>query len=183
LPDSVPHGSVKMHVIKVNSDKFDIPSAIVSQMEKILITFRNVYPEDLRHFPDTPAGYGLTVTEPEDGNVRISFANPNPSRWNLHEGVHAYVVVVNIKNAEGKRLNKIVKNFEYENLRLGESNEFVFSIDKQYYDYSSCSVIFYTKQPNNDDFIRKFFIEGGGTTYKGMWTSTGGELWRLPLEE
>ncbi len=38
-----------------------------------------------------------------------------------------------------------------------------------------------TRQPDNDKFIRDFFL-GGGSRYSGLWTGDAGKLVELPLE-
>jgi hypothetical protein len=39
----------------------------------------------------------------------------------------------------------------------------------------------FTRQPDNDKFIRDFFY-GGGSGYSGCWTGDGGKLNELPIQ-
>jgi hypothetical protein len=182
LPDSVqgPSGFA-MVASKLNSARFKIWHEIAPSVASIKIQFREMSRNDLRHFPPAPHKLDLGITEPDEkGNFNVSFRNPDglstdPSKYGV-------VLRLHVANSEGRKTDNVVKYYDVRRMEPGERYSYALQIDPELYDHSSLSLTFYTKQPDNDAFLRDFFIEGKGAAYKGIWRTDGGELWRIPLE-
>ena len=56
------------------------------------------------------------------------------------------------------------------------------TIRPDWIDDSRVSITFVTIQPEHDAWVRSFFLEGQGTSYKGLWGSDGGLMPEIPFE-
>jgi hypothetical protein len=56
-------------------------------------------------------------------------------------------------------------------------------ISPELIDDSQVSITFVTIQPDHNDWVRAFFLEGKGTSYKGLWTADGGTMPEIAFEK
>jgi hypothetical protein len=120
----------------------------------------------------------LTRTRPNTaGEFTISFENPRGSV--LKRGEHQVVFQVFVGVSQQPIREKIFRQLEIQDGRY----EVPVKIRPEWVDDSRVSLTFLTIQPQHDAWIRSFFHEGKGTSYKGLWTGDGGLLPAIPFQE
>ncbi|HVX14989.1 MAG TPA: M56 family metallopeptidase [Pirellulales bacterium] len=117
----------------------------------------------------------LARGRPDDaGEFVISFQNP--PGFDLTRGKHQVIFQVFVGVSQRPLREKIFRQLEIEEGRY----EVPVTISSDMIDDSRVSLTFVTIQPNHDDWVRAFFHEGKGTTYRGIWTSDGDLLPAIP---
>ena len=166
---------------EVNRASFDIPPEIAVDTASVEILFWELSSDDLRHLPSAPQRLQLGVTDPdENGDFHVSFVNPDG--LHVDPSIHGVALVLEVSDTGGERIDRIVKRYDARPLKVGERYRYPLQVAPSLYDHSFLTVTFYTKQPDNDAFLQRFFVEGRGVTYKGIWREDKGALWRIPLE-
>jgi beta-lactamase regulating signal transducer with metallopeptidase domain len=143
--------------------------------------------------PDAEGRFTLTFDNPltqlKLGNTRqadlgrfpFTFDNPltppDGGRWALDPEKHQVVLQINA-NDGGKRMVKVL-----EQLSARESGGYHvdIQIDPELIDESSVSVTFVTIQPEHDEWVKAFFVEGRGTSYRGIWAADSQQLAQVAL--
>ena len=140
------------------------------------LTLRNAKPDVSQSLiqesvPSSPAAASptrLTRSRPNaDGEFTIAFENPKG--FDLEAGKHQVIFQVIV----GKPVRE--KIFRQLDVKAGRYEEKV-KIDPDWIDDSRVSITFVTIQPDHNDWVRAFFLEGKGTSYKGIWTADGGTM-------
>jgi hypothetical protein len=119
----------------------------------------------------------LARTQPnEAGEFTISFENP--SGMNVKAGRDQVVFQVFVGVSYKPIHERIFKRFDIQDGRY----EVPVKIAPEWLDDSRVSITFLTIQPNHDAWIKAFFDEGKGTSYKGLWSGDGNLLPAIPFE-
>jgi hypothetical protein len=183
-PTEVHLGSRKAIRSTVNHARLEIPDRFQSRLRAVEITLREMHPADYRHFAPQPSNIDLRMTRPDrDGNFEVSFTNPGdgtPDATQLDPETHRLAIVLAVKDASGKLQERVVRFTE---ARKSGRYRVSFRVRPEFIDHSTLSLAFFTKQPDNEDFVRRFFIEGRGAAYSGMWLGGGGDLIEIPYED
>jgi hypothetical protein len=84
-----------------------------------------------------------------------------------------------VKDADGKLVEKIFKQ-----LAARETGGYRVDVQvkPELIDTSTISLTFVTIQPEHDQWVKAFFHEGKGTSYKGLWSGDGGRLSAVTVE-
>jgi hypothetical protein len=110
----------------------------------------------------------LTRSRPNaDGEFTLAFENPKG--LDLEAGKHQVIFQVLVGKPVRERI------FRQLDVKAGRYEEKV-KINPDWIDDSRVSITFVTVQPNHNDWVRAFFLEGKGTSYKGIWTADGGTM-------
>jgi hypothetical protein len=112
----------------------------------------------------------------ESGECTISFENP--SGFELEPGKHQVIFQVFVGTSQKPICEKIFRQLDV--LREGRY-EVPVKIAPEWIDDSRVSITFVTIQPDHDAWVRSFFLEGKGTSYKGLWTGDGGLMPAIPF--
>ena len=140
------------------------------------LTLRNAKPDVSRSLiqesvPSSPAAASptrLTRSRPNaDGEFTLAFENPKG--FDLEAGKHQVIFQVIVGKPVRERI------FRQLDVKAGRYEEKV-KINPDWIDDSRVSITFVTIQPNHNDWVRAFFLEGKGTSYKGIWTADGGTM-------
>ena len=119
----------------------------------------------------------LARTRPnEAGEFTISFENPRGV--NLTPGEHQVVFQVFVGVSQKPIRQKIFRQLD---IRDGRYKVTV-KVPPEWIDDSSVSLTFLTIQPNHNAWVKSFFHEGQGTSYKGIWTGDDAILPAIPFE-
>ena len=119
----------------------------------------------------------LARTRPnEAGEFTITFENP--SGVDLVPGKHQVVFQVFVGVSQNPIRQKIFRQL---NIRDGRY-EVPVKISPEWIDDSRVSLTFLTIQPAHDAWVKSFFHDGKGTSYKGLWTGDGAILSAIPFE-
>lgn len=111
----------------------------------------------------------------EAGEFVVSFQNPR--NFDLTRGKHQVIFQVFVGVSQKPIREKIFRQLEIENGRY----EVPVKIPPELIDDSSVSVTFVTIQPDHEAWVKAFFLDGKGTSYRGIWTSDGDLLPAIPL--
>jgi outer membrane protein assembly factor BamB/protocatechuate 3,4-dioxygenase beta subunit len=127
----------------------------------------------------------LTRTQPDaDGKFTLTFDNPIPRRANarmqLDPEKHQVIFQVFVRNAEGKLQEKIFKQLP---ARPNGGYHVNVQVPPDLIEHSSVSITFVTIQPEHDRWVKAFFHDGKGTSYSGMWSSDGGKLIGVAVDD
>jgi hypothetical protein len=135
------------------------------------------YPDGLPpHFPSGPHNLDLAITRPNRcGDFDVTFTNP--PGWDLDPPKHQIAFQVFVYDADKKFIRADRRFLVY---RADGNYRQQVRVEPKYFDQSRVSISVYTRQPDNDKFIRDFFY-GGSSGYRGCWTGDGGELVELPI--
>jgi hypothetical protein len=135
------------------------------------------YPRGLPpHFPSGPHNLDLAITRPNRcGDFDVTFTNP--PGWDLDPPKHQIAFQVFVYDADKKFVRADRRFLMY---RADGNYRQQVRVEPKYFDHSRVSISVYTRQPDNDKFIRDFFY-GGSSGYRGCWTGDGGELVELPI--
>ena len=118
----------------------------------------------------------LARTRPDaEGNFTISFENPRG--YELEPGKHQVVFQVFVGMSRKPIREKIFRQLAPKAGRY----EVPVKIAPEWIDDSRVSLTFLTIQPDHDAWIKSFFHEGSGTSYKGLWTGDGGPMPAIPF--
>jgi hypothetical protein len=111
-----------------------------------------------------PSPTRLARTRPDaDGSLVVSFQNPPGAK--LEAGKHQVVFQVFVGASQKPIHEKIFRQLDIQTGRY----EVPVRIDPRWLDDSRVSIAFVTIQPDHEAWVRAFFHEGRGTSYKGMW--------------
>ena len=178
-PRVIRHGSQPILRDNDNSTAIGIPYQVLSGVKSLRVYFRDMSRQELIHFPRRPHKLKLAITRPdEDGNFEVLFTNPVGS--NLNPEDHEIAFKLSIRNREGQPKDTIVQFIDYE--RDGKYR-FPVQVLPAHFEYSSVGISIFAKQPKNEVFKQKFFIEGVGPSYRGIWVGDAGKLPELPFED
>ena len=162
-----------------NSTTVGVPYPVLSEVRTLRVSFRDMSRQELLHFPRRPHKLKLAITRPdEDGNFVVLFTNPvGPD---LSPEDHEIAFKLSIRDREGQPTDRIFQFIDY-----GRDGKYRFPVQvlPAHFEYSSVGVSIFTKQPKNEEFKRKFFMEGVGSSYHGTWIGDGGKLSELPFED
>lgn len=109
------------------------------------------------------------------GQFTISFENP--PGFDLVRGKHQIIFQIFVGASQKPIREKIFKQLDIEEGRY----EVPVTVAPELIDDSRVSVTFVTIQPEHDAWVKAFFHDGKGTTYRGIWTSDGDILPAIPL--
>jgi hypothetical protein len=127
--------------------------------------------------PAEPSSTRLARTRPDaTGAFTISFENPRG--FELERGKHQVIFQVLVGISQKPIREKIFRQLEIEPGRYTVPVK----IRPEWIDDSCVSITFVTIQPHHDDWVRSFFLEGKGTTYRGLWTGDGGLMPEIAFE-
>jgi hypothetical protein len=120
----------------------------------------------------------LKRTKPDDeGRFSVTFDNPltkpGAQRWTLDPEKHQVIFQIFVKGADGTLVEKIFKQ-----LAARETGGYRVDVQvkPELIDTSTISITFVTIQPEHDQWVKAFFHDGKGTSYKGLWSGDGGKL-------
>jgi hypothetical protein len=125
---------------------------------------------------DSPTRLARTRPGP-DGAFTISFQNPRGA--DLQPGKHQVIFQVFVGVSQKPIREKIFRQLEIK----GGRYEVPVKIRPEWIDDSRVSLTFLTIQPKHDEWVKAFFHEGKGSSYKGLWTGDGGTLPAIPFQE
>ena len=129
---------------------------------------QSLIPESVPSSPAAASPTRLTRSRPNaDGEFTLAFENPKG--FDLEAGKHQVIFQVIV----GKPVRE--KIFRQLDVKAGRYEEKV-KINPDWIDDSRVSITFVTIQPDHNDWVRAFFLEGKGTSYKGIWTADGGTM-------
>ncbi|HET6881036.1 MAG TPA: carboxypeptidase-like regulatory domain-containing protein [Pirellulales bacterium] len=111
----------------------------------------------------------------ESGELVISFENP--PGFDLVRGKHQVIFQVFVGASQRPIREKIFRQLDIEEGRY----EVPVKISPELIDDSRVSITFVTIQPDHDAWVKAFFHEGKGTSYRGLWTSDGDILPAVPF--
>lgn len=176
-PHKVPLGSLIGVRSDRNSANVKLPAEVVARASSYKIELRSLDEADLNHLPDRPHKLKLAIHRSSDENtLKFTFGN----RWELDPSKHEIAFSLAVHDAKGNLVKKRVRFLPY---RADGRYEVCQCLPKEDWNRSNVSIAVYTIQPDNEAFRRRFFIEGKGSTYSGVWTGDGGEIARLPYED
>lgn len=175
-PAEVDAGSLRMVRSRLNSTNNRLESHALLHLAGLELRLTEMPAGLPSHFPAAPHKLNLAVTQPDKcGRIDVTFTNR--LGWDLEPAKHQIAFQVFVHDSNGKRIRADRRFLLYR--KDGHYREHV-CVERQYYDYSRVSIAIFTRQPDNEKFIRGFFF-GGGSEYHGMWTGDGGLLIELPL--
>lgn len=118
----------------------------------------------------------LTRTRPDEaGNFVIAFENPRG--LDLEPGKHQVILQVLVGASRRPIRERIFRQIDAHAGRY----EVPLRVPPEWIDDSRVSLSFVTIQPDHDAWVRSFFLEGKGTSYKGLWAGDGGPIPAIPL--
>ncbi len=176
-PAEIQLGSHTFVRSRYNSPFNKLSRARLSRVEKLDIRLIE-YPRGTpRHFPSGRHQLDLAVSRSNKcGDFELTFANP--IGWNLGPPKHQIAFQVFVRDANGKHVRADRRFLMYR--ADGDYRQSV-RVEPKYYESTEISVTVFTRQPDNDKFIRDFFY-GGSSGYSGCWTGDGGRLVELPIK-
>ena len=128
--------------------------------------------------PAEPSETRLARTRPDgDGAFVISFENPRG--FDLAPGKHQVIFQVFVGASRKPIREKIFRQLD---VLPGGRHRVPVKVRPEWIDDSRVSITFVTIQPEHDRWVRSFFLEGKGTSYKGIWAGDGGLLPEIPFE-
>ncbi|HEY2250805.1 MAG TPA: M56 family metallopeptidase [Planctomycetaceae bacterium] len=126
----------------------------------------------------------LKRTMPDgEGRFSVTFDNPltkrDAQRLTLDPEENQVIFQIFVKDADGKLVEKIFKQ-----LAARETGGYRVDVQvkPELIDTSTISLTFVTIQPEHDQWVKAFFHEGKGTSYKGLWSGDGGKLSAVTVE-
>lgn len=175
-PTDAPSIGLRFVRSRLNSPDNRLPRSAIAQAARLDIRLVE-YPRGLPpHFPSGPHNLDLAITRPNRcGDFDVTFTNP--SGWDLNPPKHQIAFQVFVYDAEKKLIRADRRFLMY---RADGNYRQQVRVEPKYFDHSRVSISVYTRQPDNDKFIRDFFY-GGSSGYRGCWTGDGGELVELPI--
>ena len=177
-PAEVDAGSLRMVRSRLNSTSNRLYGPALRHLARLELRLTEMPAGLPHHFPAAPHKLNLAVTQPNKcGRFDVAFTNR--AGWDLKPADHEIAFQVFVRDSNGKLIRADRRFLLYRN--DGKYREQV-CVERKYYDYSKVSITIFTRQPDNDNFIREFFL-GGGSGYHGMWTGDGGPLIELPLTD
>jgi len=118
----------------------------------------------------------LARTRPnEAGEFSIVFENPRG--FDLARGKNQVIVQVFVGESQKPVRDMILRQLD---IREGRY-EVPVKIRREWIDDSRVSITFVTIQPNHDEWVKKFFAGGKGTSYSGIWTGESAVVPAIPF--
>ncbi len=137
----------------------------------------SLVPETVRSDAAPNSGTKLSRTKPNDKG-EFTFAFENPKGFNLAPNKHQVIFQVFVGVSQKPIREKIFRQLE---IRPDGHYEVPVKIDPDRIDDSRVSITFVTIQPDHATWVKTFFHDGKGTSYKGIWTSDGDLLPAIPI--
>jgi hypothetical protein len=151
-------------------------------VKTIEVEFREMSEKESRHFPPRPSKIELSMTRPTaDGKFEVSFCNQdNFSGYQFDPANNEVAVQLDVFDKEGKRQDRVVKFID---AQPKGRYRVALQVKPEWIETSIIGAEFFTKQKDNPDFGKQFFVEGKGGQYRGMWTGSGAKIAEIPFEE
>jgi len=101
----------------------------------------------------------------------------NPRGFDLARGKNQVILQVFVGESQKPSRDVILRQLD---IREGRY-EVPVKIRPEWIDDSRVSITFVTIQPNHDEWVKKFFQEGKGTSYSGIWTGASAVVPAIPF--
>lgn len=178
-PIEVDGGSLRFVRSTRNSTSNSLEALGLSHLARLELRLTELAKGLPEHFPAAPHKMNLAVTQPDKcGRFDVTFTN-RPG-WDLEPAKHQIAFQLFVRNSDGKLIRTDRRFLVYR--AEGQYCERV-CVEPEYYNYSKVGIDTFTRQADNDKFIRAFYLGDGRSEYHGMWTGDGGPLTELPLRD
>lgn len=161
-----------------NSPTLRVPAWAVDKLRTITVELDSRTKHEMAHEAPSPSPINLRMTRPDlQGKFQLLFDNPEhgtPTAWALKPAEHQAVVTVRVPGEKAPVSRTIIDAREDGAYRVP------MTLDPTKIDEASVHVIFWTRQPDHDAFVKRFFGEGNGGGYQGLWHQSGAPLIEVP---
>ncbi|MEL6109931.1 MAG: carboxypeptidase-like regulatory domain-containing protein [Planctomycetota bacterium] len=160
--------------------KIEVPRLLLSELAELQIGVRELTPGEVDTYPLSRSRTNVRVTKSDDEQrVTVLFDNPQDNYsgkpMSLSPQEHQVIFQVVTRDEAGGIERKLLRQLAAKE-RGGYEERIALDADQM--DRSSISMTFVTIQPNHDQWVDRFFRQGKGTSYSGMWIGDGTELKR-----
>ena len=177
-PKTIPWNSYTMVLSRDNSPFNRFPRTALADVARLDVRLTEYPVGTPRHFSNGPHKLDLAITRPDKcGDFMVTFTNP--AGWNLDPSKHQIAFELWVRDAKG---HNVCRETRLLSCREDGNYRQRVHVERKYFDHSSIGISVFTRQADNQQFVRDFFIDRIGSKYHGMWTGDGGKLVELPIK-